>query len=226
MLFVDIIGFTSLAEALAPATVLELLRSFHRRMCHIVFAYGGTLDKYIGDAVMATFGTPRPGASDATNALGCALAMLQEVERWNVRRGARGFPALRVGIGIHYGPVVAGNVGDERRMEFTGIGDVVNVANRLERLTRHYGVPLIVSDDLVAAVRAEGKARLLLTSFAEHGTLELRGRRTPVNIWLYAAGEMPTQTVMSSADSVSLGEDHREAKAKRQPTPGWQEKLG
>lgn len=184
VLFVDIVGFTTLAEGMAPARVLALLRSFHRRMCSIVFAHDGTLDKYIGDAVLATFGAPQAGAADASNALRCALAMLQEVERWNAKRAARGAPPLSVGIGIHYGPVVAGNVGDERRMEFTVIGDVVNVANRLERLTRRYGAPIIVSGELVEAVRSEGVECGLLERFAEHEILEVKGRRVPVTIWL------------------------------------------
>jgi len=188
VLFVDLVDFTAMAETMEPERVFVLLRSFHHRMCRIVFAHDGTIDKYIGDAVLATFGTPQPGERDATNALRCALDMLGEVKRWNAKRAARGAATLDIGIGIHYGPVVAGNIGDERRLEFTVIGDVVNVANRIERLTRSYDRPIIVSGDLVAAVRREGGAGELLSVFTESQTLEVRGRRNPVPIWLYSGG--------------------------------------
>lgn len=187
VLFVDIVGFTSIAEGMPPERVIALLRGFHQRMCRVVFAHHGTIDKYIGDAVLATFGTPQSGDRDATNALKCALGMLREVERWTAKRALRGAPALQVGVGIHYGPVVAGNIGDERRLEFTVIGDVVNVASRIERLTRQYGTPLIVSGDLVAAVRQEGRDDNLLVDFTESTSTEVRGRREPVSIWLYGA---------------------------------------
>ena len=189
VLFVDIVDFTAMAENMEPERVIALLRSFHHRMCRVVFAHHGTIDKYIGDAVLATFGTPQPGPTDATNALNCADKMLQEIERWNAKRAARGAAALNVGIGIHYGSVVAGNIGDERRLEYTVIGDVVNVASRIERLTRRYNAPLIVSGDLVEAVRREGKREFeLLTAFTESRNSDVRGRRNPLSIWVYNGG--------------------------------------
>jgi adenylate cyclase len=189
VLFVDIVDFTATAETMAPERVFALLRSFHHRMCRVVFAHHGTIDKYIGDAVLATFGTPQPGDADATNALCCARDMLHEIERWNEKRAARGAATLTVGIGIHHGPVVAGNVGDERRLEFTVIGDVVNVASRIERLTRTYDAPIVVSGDLIEAVRREGGGPDgLLTAFTESEISEVRGRRTPVAVWLYGGG--------------------------------------
>jgi adenylate cyclase len=189
VLFVDIVNFTGTAESMAPERVFALLRSFHQRMCRVVFAHHGTIDKYIGDAVLATFGTPQPSETDATNALYCARDMLREIERWNEKRAARGAATLYVGIGIHYGPVVAGNIGDERRLEFTVIGDVVNVASRIERLTRKYNAPIIVSGDFIEAVRREGtRANDLLTAFTESQASEVRGRRNPVSIWLYSDG--------------------------------------
>jgi len=189
VLFVDIVNFTTLAEGMAPERVIALLRSFHRRMARVVFAHNGTIDKYIGDAVMATFGTPQPGPMDATNALHCARGMLDEIARWNAKRIARGATPMQVGIGIHHGPVVAGNIGDERRLEFTVIGDVVNVASRLERLTRERQAPIVVSGDLIEAVRRESESTgELLAAFAEDRASEVRGRRNPVTIWVYGAG--------------------------------------
>src|SRR5690606_9773273 len=98
---------------------------------------------------------PRAGTEDATRALDCACAMVEEVERWNAKRRARGAPPIRIGVGVHYGEVVVGNIGDSRRLEFTVIGDAVNVASRLERLTRERGVPVIASADVIEAVRRE-----------------------------------------------------------------------
>jgi adenylate cyclase len=114
--------------------------------------------------------------------------MIAEIERWNGKRRARGVPEIRVGIGVHYGEVVVGNVGDARRLEFAVIGDVVNVASRLERLTRERGVPLIASADVIDAVRREtGGVPDLLGRFLAEPELTVRGRRQPVSIWVMAA---------------------------------------
>lgn len=196
VLFVDIVNFTATAEGMAPERVIALLRSFHRRMCRVVFAHGGTIDKYIGDAVMATFGTPQPGPSDATNALHCAHGMLREVARWNEKRAARDAAPIKIGIGIHHGLVVAGNIGDERRLEFTVIGDVVNVASRLERLTREHDAPIVVSGDFIEAVQREGDlTRELLAAFSPDERSELRGRRSPVSIWIYGGASTQGEAV-------------------------------
>jgi adenylate cyclase len=197
VLFVDIVDFTATVENMEPERVFALLRSFHHRMCRVVFAHHGTIDKYIGDAVLATFGTPQPGPTDATNALHCARDMLQEIERWNEKRATRGAAPVSVGIGIHYGPVVAGNIGDERRLEFTVIGDVVNVASRIERLTREHNAPLIVSGDFIEAVRREGdRTHDLLAAFTQSELSQVRGRRNPISIWIYS-GAARTATCRS-----------------------------
>lgn len=191
VVFVDIVGFTALSEALPPYRVVALLRSFYRRMGKVVFDRGGTVDKYIGDAVMATFGTPRTGPEDATRALACACAMIEEVERWNAKRRSRNTAEIQVGIGVHYGEVVVGNVGDARRLEFAVIGDVVNVASRLERLTRERRVPLIASADVIDAVRREtGDLPDLVDRFMPEPELTVRGRRQPVSIWVMDEARM------------------------------------
>jgi adenylate cyclase len=202
-----------MAETIAPERVIALLRSFHRRMCRVVFAHHGTIDKYIGDAVMATFGTPQPGPTDATNALHCGHAMLREIERWNAKRARRRAPPVRIGIGIHYGQVVAGNIGDERRLEFTVIGDVVNVASRLERLTRERNAPIVVSGDLVEAVRRDSRAADdLLAGFAQDTRSAMRGRRNPVAIWIYGAeGGSPEPGPMVVEEKEDQPQRHRGA---------------
>ena len=179
------VGFTTLSENMTPEAVVGMLRDFHGRLARTIFAHGGTLDKYMGDAVMAHFGTPRPGPDDASRALACGLDMVREIDTWNAERTAAGEPAIRIGIGIHYGSVVAGNIGDERRLEYTVLGDTVNVASRIEALTREANTPLLVSDDLIAAARgeAEGADNGNLSFVRRDGDRAVRGRAASVSVW-------------------------------------------
>jgi adenylate cyclase len=189
VLFADIVGFTALAERSTPEATIALLREHYDRLANLLFAHGGTLDKYIGDGLMATFGTPDPGPDDATRSLRCAKAMLDSLHDWNAERAQRGEEAVRLGIGIDYGPVILGNIGGERRLEITVIGDTVNVANRLEGLTRIHGVELVVSNDLVEQVRREsGPAAPELAGLVEGPVVPLRGRDGLVAIWTLGRG--------------------------------------
>ena len=186
ILFVDIVGFSGQAEGLPPERVVALLRSFHRRMAGQVFAHEGTIDKYIGDCVMATFGTPQTGPRDASNALACARAMCADVARWNAKRAGRGAPAVGIGIGLHYGPVVVGNIGDERRLEFGVVGDTVNVASRLERLSRRLEAQVVASDAAVVQAGREGCPPDVLAAFGPAGQADIRGRLEGLAIWTLA----------------------------------------
>src|SRR5690242_8771990 len=154
VLFVDIVGFTAFADARAPEEVVGTLREFHALMEREVFDHSGTLDKYLGDGLMATFGTPFAGAADASNALRCAQAMMMAVDQWNGERKAAGEAPMRVSFGLHYGPVVLGDIG-VTCLEFAVIGSTVNAASRLEALTRGLGCALVVSDDLVKCAKTE-----------------------------------------------------------------------
>lgn len=156
ILFADIVGFTGLTEGKPPEAVLDLLRDFHGRMEAQVFAHDGTLEKYIGDALLATFGTPEAGAHDATDALRCAFAMQAELDRWNALRLQRGDPAVRASIGIHYGEAVMGNIGRDRNMAFVVVGSSVNIASRLQSLGRHLDASLVISDALARQAEGEG----------------------------------------------------------------------
>lgn len=189
VLFVDIIGFTEIAERLGPERVIAMLRSYHRRMARTVFEHGGTIDKYIGDALMANFGTPEVGPHDASNALRCAYAMIQEIEQWTTKRQERGAEPIKVGIGIHFGEVVTGNIGDENHLEYAVLGDTVNVASRLERLTRDLNSKIVVSAELVARVREEedGSDDLLHPLMEDRATT-VRGRKQPVSVWRLTGG--------------------------------------
>lgn len=191
VLFADIVGFSRLSEAAGPEATIRLLRDFHGRMARAVFERGGTVDKYIGDCVMATFGTPTAGPRDATDALGCARAMIQAVEDMNSERRARGEPRLGIGIGLHYGPAMLGDIGDERRVEFAVIGDTVNVASRLEALTRETGSPLLVSREAVEAARREGAGPSELAGLVEAGETAVRGRAGRVGLWTLAPAPGP-----------------------------------
>lgn len=185
VLFADIVGFTRHCEILPPKGAIELLREFHLRMEQTVYEFGGTLDKYLGDGVMATFGTPRPGPQDALNALACARAMLDREDAWNRERVAAGLPEVRIGIGVHSGPVVLGDVGSDRHIEFAVIGDAVNVASRLEALTRDLGVDLVVSERL-AQLAAEQGGAAFLQGFGPPIPHVLRGRKDPVPVRCYS----------------------------------------
>jgi adenylate cyclase len=191
VLFVDIVGFTRTAEAIGPEETIALLRDFHARMQAAVFAHRGTLDKYLGDGLMATFGTPLPGPRDAADALAAARDMASAITRWNdERRNTRRVP-IAIGIGVHWGPVVLGDIGGENRLEFATIGDTVNVASRLEALTRDLDVEIVVSGDLVRAVRSSVPmmdADALLAGFTRAEAQALRGRDAPIEIYARERG--------------------------------------
>ncbi|MDJ0897153.1 MAG: adenylate/guanylate cyclase domain-containing protein [Alphaproteobacteria bacterium] len=178
VLFVDIRGFTAISESMSPAEAMEMLRGFHSRVEAVVFEHTGTLEKFIGDAVLATFGTPDTGPQDATKTLTCARELLSVIDQWNQERATTGERPIGVGIGVHYGPAVLGDIGSERSMDFTIIGDTVNTTNRLERLTRTLDTDLVISQALVDKVRDEsgGDKPLILSNLWEAGEQEVKGR--------------------------------------------------
>jgi adenylate cyclase len=188
ILFADIRDFTRFAENADPDDVIDLLRAFHGLLQHHVFEAQGTLDKVMGDGLMATFGVPVAGSADAARALGCARAMLNAIDEWNTERQSIGLDAIRIGIGVHYGPVVAGNVGSEQRLAFEVIGDTVNTASRLQGLSKDLGVRLAVSAESVAAATRElGEGATVITNgFKAEGDLSLRGRETTITVYSLA----------------------------------------
>jgi adenylate cyclase len=185
VLFVDIVGFTRMAEAMTPEAVVAMLREFHQRMGNQIFACGGTIEKYIGDEIFAVFGLPMVSPHDALNALRCAALMLDELDGWNKARAERGELPLAIGIGLNYGPAVMGDVGTEHSLAFTVIGDTVNIASRLQGLTRELKTPLVVADALLCQIGGgqPPDPAILPIKLACLGDRELRGRTGAIRIW-------------------------------------------
>ena len=182
VMFADLFGFTALSATMPATDVVGLLRRFHALVEEAVFGNQGTLDKYIGDGVMATFGTPRPGRRDATNAIGAARAIISGLNSWNRERAEAGRHPIRIGIGLHYGEATLGNVGSARRFEHTVVGETVNLASRIENLTRQLDIALLVSDVAVEIVRREGGEEQL-NGFSNLGTHPIRGYERELRLW-------------------------------------------
>lgn len=174
VLFVDLVGFTSYAEQRPPEDVIKHLRAFHARVADVVFAHRGTLEDFIGDEVVALFGTPVEQSDDAARAIACAEAIRRSVADWNAEREARSLVAVKIGIGVHTGDVVVGTTGTETRLKFTVIGNTVNVASRLQAATRDLGCEGLYS---VAALTAAG---FVPSEMARVHDVQLRGHQVPV----------------------------------------------
>jgi adenylate cyclase len=183
ILFADIANFTTLAERLGPQETVTLLNEYFSEMVEVVFEHGGILDKYIGDALMAVYGAPLGAPRDADNAVRSALRMQQKLALFNARRARLGEPPLDVRIGINSGLVIAGNIGSARRMDYTVVGDSVNLASRLESANKIYGTTILVSASTVELLRENHALR-------EIDWLRVRGRAAPVAIYA-VDGQVP-----------------------------------
>jgi adenylate cyclase len=155
VLFSDIRSFTSISEKMPPADVVRMLNDYFNVMVEIVFKYDGFLNKFIGDALMAVYNVPIEQSTPEMRAVNTALEMIHELDRFNKEQAARGGVQLKIGIGINTGPVIAGNIGHMKRLEYTVIGDTVNLAQRVESQTKVTGMPVLISETTYRAVAAQ-----------------------------------------------------------------------
>jgi adenylate cyclase len=185
VLFADIRGFTRLSEHAPPEKIVGLLNRYFSAMTDIIFAHGGTLDKYLGDGLMALFGAPTTTPEDASNALNAAVAMQRRIIGINQEFRSEGLAEIGVGIGMHTGEVTVGYIGSERRSEYTAIGDAVNTAARLESHAR--GGEILISG---ATSQAAGKRYKL----KEREPITVKNREQPVPLfevdWQRASGAL------------------------------------
>ena len=176
VLFCDIRSFTTLAEELGPQETVSMLNEYFTVMVESVFKHGGILDKFIGDAMMALFGVPFPREDDADRAVRAAIGMLRDLREFNHARVEAGKRPIEIGVGINTDQVVSGNIGSRRRMDYTSIGDGVNLAARLESSCKQYGVDVILSEFTRRALRGEYRMR-------EIDLVVVKGKTAPVVIY-------------------------------------------
>jgi adenylate cyclase len=174
VMFLDIRNFTANARTRRPEEVVEFLNVAFAFMIESIDRHGGFINKFLGDGFMAIFGAPLDDPAAARHAVAAAQEILAEIDRRGLADGS--WP-LRVGIGLHTGPAITGNVGSPRRKEFTAIGDTVNLASRLEQLTKEHDARVIVSDAIVAALGGKAHAARRL------GAVKVKGYTELVSIW-------------------------------------------
>jgi class 3 adenylate cyclase len=164
VLFSDIRNFTSLSEHLPPELVTDFLNRYFEHMAGAIHCHHGTLDKFIGDGIMAVFGAPKARADSCNDAFQAAQEMLRQLDAFNHEQLLRGGPQIAMGIGLHFGPALVGYIGSTDRYEYSAVGDTVNTASRLEGLTKELGYPVVLS----AAVRRRLMAQLDIETLGTH----------------------------------------------------------
>lgn len=185
VMFCDIRDFTSLSETLSPEEIVEFLSNYHGKMVGIIFSYGGTLDKFIGDGIMATFGTPEVSSSDVKRSVQAGIAMKTALQQLNYEREARGLTNIQQGIGIHFGPVIVGNIGTPDRLEYTVVGDTVNAASRIESACKDLKENFLISEAVKINCEDEVETR-------ELGYINVKGKSKAIRV--FAVDERITKT--------------------------------
>ena len=176
-LFSDIRGFTTLAEQLGPAGTVSMLNEYFSYMEDVLTNRSGIIDKYVGDAIMAVFGIPKAGEQDAQNSVTAAGEMLQVLDLLNRRRATEsGAAPIRIGVGIATGTVILGNIGSPKRMDFTVIGDAVNLASRIESMTKQYGADILICEHTLARLTTAPKVRRV-------DVVRVRGQTRPTSLY-------------------------------------------
>ena len=201
VLFSDIRGFTSMSEKMTPEDVVTFLREYLTVMTEAVFIHGGTVDKYIGDAIMALYNVPFEAPDHAAQAVRTALAFQERLKPLAERFTARYGGTLACGVGIHTGDAVVGTIGSEQRLEYTAIGDTINLGSRLEGLTKDFNVPVIISEATYLEVRD-------LFGTRDLGEVTVKGKAIPVKIYavLPHQARREPRVAMEGRAAVSDGE--------------------
>ncbi|MGO9412865.1 MAG: adenylate/guanylate cyclase domain-containing protein [Spirochaetia bacterium] len=198
VMFSDIRSFTSISEKMNPDDLVSVLNSYFSVMVDIIMARQGMVDKYIGDAIMAIFGAPLRHENDGLQSVLAGIDMIEALDGWNEHQEKDGKPPFHIGVGINYGNVTVGNMGTEKKMDYTVIGDTVNLASRLEGLTKYYHQPLIYAESLHSKVKNELPWRLL-------DTVAVKGRVRGVKI--YTTKKAPTAAEKEAWDLHNAGMD-------------------
>ncbi|MDO9209813.1 MAG: CHASE2 domain-containing protein [Deltaproteobacteria bacterium] len=202
VLFSDIRGFTSISEHMTPERLVKFLNEYLTKMTDIVFKYDGLLDKYMGDAIMAIWGAPLDQSDHPLRACYTALEMVEELRLLQQRWATEGMSRMNIGIGINAGPMVVGNMGSERRFDYTVMGDSVNLGSRLEGLNKLYGTNIIISEMTYERVREEILGR-------ELDLVRVKGKDQPVKIYELLsrrAKTLPEQKALAEEFQAALGE--------------------
>jgi adenylate cyclase len=182
IIFTDIRGFTAISERLGSRETVSLLNAFHAKMVEALFRHAGTLDKYMGDGLLAYFNAPIGQSDHAERAIRCALDMQQAIATMNIDLPGEGIAKLRVGIGIHTGRAIVGDIGAPSRREFTAIGDAVNIASRVEQMTKDIGAEILISQTTAALAPDE-------LTLKEAGEFPIRGRSEPLKLFIPVVAE-------------------------------------
>lgn len=201
VMFSDIRGFTSLSESVTPERLFAQLNEYFTKMVSIIFDHKGTLDKFIGDAILAHWGALEDGDDTefSSNALRATQGMIVELARLNEDWDKRGFPVVGIGVGLHIGEVLAGEIGSEQRTEFGVIGDAVNLASRLEGMTKAFTCPWLASGQFVKAAGAEGQLRRI-------ARVRVKGREEPVDLWTSIPSEAARTSYSDALDLFEKGQ--------------------
>jgi adenylate cyclase len=200
VLFCDIRGFSTISERMAPEKVVELLNEYFDRMVEVVFRNQGTLDKFIGAGMMVIFGAPEDDPYQEEHALKTGLEMQREVAELAAKWEPEGV-RLRIGVGINSGPAIVGNIGSSRRMEYTAIGDTVNLASRLESATKDLGVGILVSEYTYIALRGAFKFRSM-------GSVHVKGRVEPVLTYAVEDDTPAVDQIPSAKEPLLAANEH------------------
>ena len=182
VMFADVVEFTALTSGKTPNEVIGFLRELLAILSEAVFAHDGSIDKFLGDGLMAVFGPPLVSNRDATNAALCAIRIRDRLAHWNARHANNPGKLIRIAVGIHWGEVVQGDIGTDKRLEFTVVGGTVNIASRVEAYCRTLNATVLVTGDFIQSLIAEGSVDVA-KAFTCEGRHLLRGCQEPLYLY-------------------------------------------